>query len=199
VIDHDLRVIFIHVPKTAGVSIYHALGRLDQQGHMTIDEYAEFRSEYFSFAFVRNPWDRLVSCYQYLKGGGRGFVTDIQAQAALDDCDSFEQFAIDIEKYQARLRELPAPELSLPHMPHLLPQVFWTHDEQGGESIDFVGRFERLDHDFALIGDRVGARFELARMNTTEHDEYRSYYSSRSRDAIASAYRDDVDRFGYDF
>ena len=198
-IDHDLRVIFIHVPKTGGVSIYNALRRLDQQGHMRIEEYAEYRSDYFSFAFVRNPWDRLVSSYQYLKGGGRGFITDVQAQAALDDCHSFEQFAIDIEKYQTRLRELPAPEVSLPHMPHLLPQVFWTHDEHGREVIDFIGRFERLDDEFAMIGERLGIQFELPRLNTTEHGEYRSYYSSRSRDASASAYREDVDRFGYDF
>ena len=166
---------------------------------MTIDEYAEYRAEYFSFAFVRNPWDRLVSCYQYFKSGGRGFITDIQAQEALADCDSFEQFAVDIEKYQARLSAFPAPEVSLPHMPHLLPQVFWTHDDQGREVIDFIGRFERLEVDFGLIGKRLGIPGDLPHMNTTEHGEYRSYYTSRSRDAIANAYRDDVDRFGYDF
>src|SRR5258707_7699115 len=69
----EFRCIFIHIPKTAGTSLSQALfGRHSR--HIPYIEYEKgnprkFR-QYFKFTFVRNPWDRLVSTYFFLKQGG---------------------------------------------------------------------------------------------------------------------------------
>lgn len=72
------RIIFTHVPKTAGTSIASALGRrIDGSfslSHFTPDEaireiFQESWSDFYSFAVVRNPWERYISLYNYQKSG----------------------------------------------------------------------------------------------------------------------------------
>lgn len=199
-IDHERRVIFIHIPKTGGVSVYAGLGIQDQQGHMTIDDYADYRREYFSFTFVRNPWDRALSCFLYVKNGGRGIPADLEAQASLADCDSFDDFARNIGEYRRRLGQIRivGPTRTFGY-PHLLPQTFWTHDERGGNQFDFIGRFERIDEDFAVVGQRLGESLHLPHRNATRHGDYTEYYTSRSRDAIAREYQSDIELLRYEF
>jgi hypothetical protein len=60
--NHDF--VFIHIPKTGGTSIRAALGMASVPYHLTARDmwqiYPASRSK-FSFALVRNPWDRIVS------------------------------------------------------------------------------------------------------------------------------------------
>ncbi len=69
----DPKLIFIHIQKTGGVSISDLLGRFVSTTiqdrscrHMSARralKQVENPGDYFKFAFVRNPWDRLVSWY----------------------------------------------------------------------------------------------------------------------------------------
>ena len=71
----DYRCIFVHIPKAAGMSICRSLFGNLAGGHATLSDYQiifprlEFES-YFKFTFVRNPWDRVFSAYNFLKKGG---------------------------------------------------------------------------------------------------------------------------------
>ncbi|HSH75802.1 MAG TPA: sulfotransferase family 2 domain-containing protein, partial [Longimicrobiales bacterium] len=71
----DRRCIFVHIPKCAGFSVARSLFGNLAGGHLTVRKYQmiyrrrEF-SEYFKFTFVRNPWDRVVSAFFFLKEGG---------------------------------------------------------------------------------------------------------------------------------
>ena len=83
-IDHDIKCIFIHIPRTGGSSISTALSQRKKEGerfenrakqkqdkiHFTVEQAQkkfglDVWNEYLTFAFVRNPWDRLVSQYQW--------------------------------------------------------------------------------------------------------------------------------------
>src|ERR1700746_1966012 len=66
------RCIFIHIPKTAGSSVVEVLFG-ERSRHIPYFEYEQanpgkFR-RYFKFSFVRNPWDRLVFSYFFLRAG----------------------------------------------------------------------------------------------------------------------------------
>lgn len=77
-INNERRYHFIHVPRTGGTSGYAMLKtkRSHFQGwglHKSGEEFGSvfqcgrhFSRRFFTFGFIRNPWDRLLSLYQYL-------------------------------------------------------------------------------------------------------------------------------------
>ena len=134
---------------------------------------------YFSFAFVRNPYDWLVSLYHYI-GQHRLHREHRQASAM-----SFEDFV---------RREISrgAPRQS----------DFITED--GQLIVDYVGSLERLGESVSEIFARIGlpalAEQELPRKNPSQRrEDYMSYYSAGLRDAVYDYYRRDFELFGYEY
>jgi hypothetical protein len=91
--------LFIHIPKAAGISLGHGLFGRHTGNHTTLAEYeiAFTRAEldrFFKFTFVRNPWDRLVSAFLFLKKGGRNESDRRWAEEHLDSFDTFDDFVV---------------------------------------------------------------------------------------------------------
>ena len=62
-VDHDGRYVFVHVPRTGGHTGYSLLGvKPTHPLHASRKEIRHY--DYFSFGFIRNPWDRMYSCYR---------------------------------------------------------------------------------------------------------------------------------------
>ena len=207
-IDRARGFVFVHIPKTAGMSMYAALGVDRGFGHRRLCDHAD-TDGLFSFGFVRNPWDRLVSVYHYLRVGGRGNEADLAAQAAVADADTFDSFVVDLAEYQRRLSEVPARGWGVPvagsadpddrRYPHLLPQTTWTHESRANPVLDFVGRYEQLERDVRTVGDRLGVPLVLGEENTSTRGDYPAYFGQTTRAIVAEAYRDDIEAFGYRF
>ena len=74
-ISKNLNCIYIHIPKTGGMSIETILGADIKElhnksikikhGYPTDWNYPKYWEKYYKFTFVRNPWDRVVSSYFY--------------------------------------------------------------------------------------------------------------------------------------
>ncbi len=86
----------MHIPKTAGISVAESLfGYLPY--HYTLSDYKliygrrTFR-QYFKFAFVRNPFDRLFSAYRFLMKGGWNEGDRRWAEENIARYDSFAEF-----------------------------------------------------------------------------------------------------------
>ena len=69
----------------------------------------------------------------------------------------------------------------------------------GAQLVYFVGRFERLDEDFARICSRLGITASLPRVNVAQRGHYRGYYGEETRALVRRAFARDVDLLGYDF
>lgn len=92
---------FIHIPRTGGSSIHKALCNYEyigkEPGHRALyEELKDFSDpeeaykENFWFAFIRNPWDRLVSSYEYLQQrpdlqDGKNFIELIKPYKTFKD------------------------------------------------------------------------------------------------------------------
>lgn len=194
IVSPRLRLIFIHIQKTGGSSIEHALRQLDpgigshlyeDRRHIPAREFSrmvprEVWEGGFKFAFVRNPWDRLVSwhCMCLQNPPTNAFQRAVRERHA--DFADFIRCAGD-------------PDLARVRM----PQADYLCDGDGALLVDFVGRFERLEEDFARLG--LPASGMLPRLNTSRHDDYRRYYTDELREIVAERFARDCAHFGYSF
>lgn len=190
------RCIFVHIPKAAGISVGYALFGRHTGNHATVADYQlafsrrEFES-FFTFTFVRNPWDRLLSAYHFLKNGGRNEEDRRWADAHLAVYANFEAFVhgwVNRENINSAL--------------HFIPQYrFITLPGRPGPQVDFVGCVETIEADFTRVRERVGSGAALTCDNKTagRMGDFRSYYDDRTREIVAGVYREDIELLGYDF
>lgn len=188
------RCIFVHVPKCAGVSVSSALFGSLAGGHRRIGTYRlvysrrEFRN-YFKFAFVRNPWDRLLSAFRFLKNGGFGPEDEQWTQENLSRYPDFDGF---VRQWVNRKNILS--------WPHFLPQTHFICVD-GRLPLDFLGRFEKLAEDYSYVCQRLGIDSPLSVHNQTKtrQSDYRDFYNDETRNIVAEVYREDISTLGYSF
>lgn len=198
IVNHEQKIIFVHVPKTGGQSVTRALGgkTMDFSTHAPL--FAADNPDYFRFGFIRNPWDRMVSLYHFL------------CQKNFKETDNFKQpevraagFKIWLTRHEFYMQEdykLPLGESwvvggqgDLPPMQQR-SQLFWL------EGCDFIGRFENLQSDFEKACGQAGIKAAtLPHMNRTEHKHYREYFDQESRDFVALHFGADINLMGYEF
>jgi chondroitin 4-sulfotransferase 11 len=183
-IDHKHKFVFIHIPKTGGISIHQVLrSKPCDRNHAELHTH-EFDENYFKFMFVRNPWDRIVSCYNYFLNGGRGFPGDIEAGKMIQKYETFTEFCIAFPSIRDTLKSI---------CPHFKPQATWFD-----KNIDHVGKFENLQLDFDTICDSIGIpRKKLPHKNKSNHKYYTEYYNSQTHEIVAEQYARDIELFGY--
>lgn len=183
--------IFIHVPKTAGTSFHNLIGYTGI-GHVSYRWYESRDSEkferYFKFAFIRNPWDRLVSAFFYLKKGGSNAMDKQWALSNLSQYDTFDAFVAgwvsdeNVEKYF-----------------HFIPQHKFVCDESLTLKVDYLGRFETIQADFDAIAAKLGLDQQLPYVNQSQRRSYQSYYTDRTKQIVQDVYRKDIEHFEYSF
>lgn len=195
----DNKCIFIHIPKTAGVSICKSLFGNLAGGHDSVSTYQiiypkfEFDS-YFKFCFIRNPWDRLFSAYKFLKTGGINKTDEQFSTDHLARYGNFEQF---VEGWVS--------EENIMLYTHFVPQYKYICPTGTLiPAVDFIGQYENLEEDFAHISEKIfpGKVKQLPHLNKTHRNnctDFKTAYSDKMRDIVADAYKIDIQMFGYTF
>ena len=157
-----------------------------QQGHSYLCEYiTNTNTNYFKFCFIRNPWDRFVSCYHYFKKYGRDGKGDVKMGAIVNRYDSFKDFTLGLDDI---------PE-SMMIYNHFDSQYKWFDNR-----LDFIGRFEHIQEDFDVVCERVGIpQVKLPHRNKSKHTHYTDYYDDETREIVAKRYSIDIEAFNYKF
>jgi len=187
------KVAFVQVPKTGTVGIHILIGeRCVQIKHepWTTHTAGEFRQENpdaFIFAFLRNPYDRLVSAYSYLR-------MPTAHWADVEDCKKYVARYVDFRDFV--VRGIGGGEAL--EQRHCRPQVSWITDSGGLVVTNFLGRFERLQDDFDEVCRRVGwDRMEIPSINASPHGPYDGYYDEETAGIVARIYAKDFELGGY--
>lgn len=189
------KCIFVHVPKCAGISVTKSLFGNLGGGHLSLADYQllfdlkDF-STFFKFTFVRNPWDRLVSAFCFLKNGGFDKADARWAKNNLSRYDDFNTF----------VREWVNGE-NIYKKNHFFPQFSFIYDPDRQTRIDYIGKVENLTQDFTYVKNKLGISAELALLNQTgrKDRDYRKYYTTESIEIVANTYAEDIKLFSYKF
>ncbi len=196
------RFLFIHIHKTAGTSITRALQAIPGtrtifHPHSLMKHVAltEEQNTLFKFAFVRNPWDRLLSWYNMIRNKG---PTNRFMSYVLENSRSFSEFLDCVDE----IAETDDPtDSAIPYWKSIAyNQLDYISTPDGRLNIDFVGRFETLNHDFAAVCKRLDlGAITLEHTNRYEHAPYRSYYTDCDIEKVRRLYARDIRHFGYEF
>lgn len=189
----ERKAIFVHIPKAAGVSVCRGLFGNLGAAHTSVSQYRVVftpreLAEFFKFAFVRNPWDRLHSAYYYLRSGGMNELDQKFAAAELS-FDSFDEFV------RRGLRRRGVRRYT-----HFVPQHRLVCLPGRRPLLDFVGRFENLERDYERVAEQIPDAGALRHDNRTAHrPDFRDEYSDATRSIVARMYSRDISMFGYRF
>ncbi len=199
------RFIFIHVYKTGGTSIRRALiPYIERPWRRVVNRLArpfgvtmlssqpypphtkaselvaaigkeEFES-YYSFGFVRNPWDWNVSLYTYIVK--TPVHRDHRHVKALG---SFEEF----------LRWRCTDDVAL--------QRDFVLSKENEPMVNFIGRYENLEEDFRHVCATIGLPARLPHLNASKTRPYQEYYTPSTMELVRETFAEDIRLFNYAF
>lgn len=202
IISHRKRFVFIHIYKVAGTSVRSALA---PYADVTFKKYTPRRilyvlglgpapgdhrkavdirttlgndifERYYSFAFVRNPWDWQVSLYHYICS--HPLHPQHRTIKRLKNFSDYVSWRID-----------NGVEL----------QKSFVTDRDGRLILDFIGHYENLSSDFSVACKALKIDSTLPHKNPSKHHNYKQYYNDRTALLIEENYKEDIELFGYSF
>ena len=193
-----MQCIFIHNPKAAGMYIRKALSvhgvAFTNFEHNTSKNIRNIFgdaiwNDSFTFTFVRNPWDRLVSWYFYVLK-----FHNLKAEDTL----SFYNF-VDII-CDDKMHENPSYS------------IFWDSNagvdngnrldqHKYAEGVKFVGKVENFDNDLKKVLYELGVKEYLSSkpINTSTHNPYQGYYTEELIKKVEKRFEKDIDLFNYSY
>ncbi|MDB4396035.1 sulfotransferase family protein [bacterium] len=189
-INNNKKFAFVHIPKCAGNSVKKVLN-LTGQNHGTIRQ--NYIPSYFNFTFVRNPWDRFISSYEYIKAGGWG--------ANFPDQDWDRHFCNSLNNFNS-IHEFARNSAVWRGWLHFTTQFEYVSINDKTDCLDFIGRVENLQEDLKYICEEIGCKYSIAPHNNktkTKQKHYTSYYDDELKEIVGSVYAKDIEYFGYKF
>ena len=136
----------------------------------------ELFEKYFKFAIVRNPWDRLVSEYEYIK------TQPTHSRFKKLSSMSFEQF-IQYQSQRTAAHQVNALKLN-----------------DGSIGCDFIGKLETLTQSLQVVSTKTDLDFvDLPHINQINRRDYRTYYNDSLVEQVAHWWHEDIKAFNYGF
>lgn len=179
-------VIMIHVNKTGGSSIGKAFG-MPLEHKTALEKIAQLGQKKwdncFSFAVVRNPWDKVVSHYHYRVQTNQTGLADAEI--------NFKQWVkLCYEQQDPAYYDKPKM---------FQPQIDWISDQQGNILVNYICKFENLNADFSTLCKTIGKSVELPHIKTSKRGNYSEYYDEETREIVRKWFKKDIDLFDYEF
>lgn len=184
---HEKQFVWFRVAKVGTRTIFNVFDNanitLDAEHPMFCHYPANLYKGYFKFAFVRNPWDRLASCWRNKVIDNNYFKFSKDRLLLMQEFGDFVEFVsdLDIETCDHHIR-LQSKLIDL-------------------NNVDYIGRFENFEEDLLEVIQTIGfdsVRIEKHNSSKNKQD-YRAYYDEGLKEKVANIYRKDINLFSYQF
>lgn len=201
----DRKLVFIAVPKVACSSILTAIANSYQvklQAALHRDPFWQIarstlsvqQQTYDKFAFVRNPFERIVSCYKHK-------ILRVRMQSQIEQIPYLFQKFLPLESTFAEFINVISRVPDCHAEQHFKSQYAILYE--GGRLLpDWVGRFETLATSWAEIAQTYRFEPTLPNLRSTAHlsdtpQDYRTYYTRPLVKLVYRRYQKDIEAFGY--
>lgn len=186
------QVAIVTIPKVAGSSIKAAVlemrgvgigGEDVPHGHraLSLAKATDVPADYIVFAFLRNPWDRLVSCYVQKictwRCARQGF-----AALGCKEGMPFRNF-IRVVRHFPKGNE------------HWRPQTDFIGNRRAIRLFDF----RALSGGWSLIQKIIPTLPALKHFNKSDRGGYRKYYSDETKEIVRGLYAQEIELMGFSF
>jgi len=195
---HKWKVIFIQIPKNASSSIFNRLENktdLHNQGEHTTffddmqNQDTELFESYFSFAVVRNPYDRFVSAFEFASMEEGFNIEKLNFEKFVEKCDNFG--------HNFYLHE---PVYFIPQFKYITIKNIIL--------VDKIIKYENLKNEWIDISNIINSNHtfipiknNLEKINATPYKmnkKWQDYYNDKTKNIIYNLYKKDFDIFKYD-
>jgi len=219
IINNTHQFIYLHVPRTAGTSIttlfsslttifdleigatdfgekiqdaYHERFQISKHSDLTEIYNAvgdQVFKNYFKFSFVRNPFDRIFSTYNFLRSWDS---PDLEFNHLIQSFKSFSQFITS----DCLVNTLVPDNM-------FFPQSHWLCSSADDVGLDFIGRVEDLSTDIVKILNFIEVQFlidesKMQILNESVEHLNRLGINSNDVEKIINIYKDDFIKYKYD-
>jgi len=189
------KYIFIHVPKTGGTPIYKHLVTHFKGSHKQVHLKASSicrrmgtgaYKEFFKFTFIRNPFSRMVSWYNWI-------LQESFWKKEIIHPGTFEDF---IKNYVQVYSDQP---LALQSYSFRENQVDFITTSKGIKP-DYIGRFENLENEWKRICEILKFKYiKLDVYKKQNYGDYKDYYNDELIKIMNKRFKKDLDYFGYKY
>lgn len=153
--------------------------------------------DHYAFAFVRNPWTRLVSCYRDKIRGEVGDFTGFAESGVAHCLAHYGVFtpAMTFADFVHAVAAIPDDQAD----EHFRAQAGYVTNAAGAIAVDFVGRYESFTEDFAHVGRTIGlpTNLRLPKLQAAPPADPAGYYTPAIIEIVARRYQRDLALFGY--
>jgi hypothetical protein len=231
IISNSHNFIFVHIHKAAGTSIARKLDeslqwndlvlggtvlgeKMQEAYHDRFGLHKHSRAKeikaivgkalwesYFTFAFVRNPYDRTVSLYTYIEkliktASVRRYIPSKRVRKEPFWNYPATKAYLETNSFSAFIRN---PHL-VEHAVGMQPQTGWILDEHGEMMVDFIGKVETINEDFKAVCDKIKIKYSPLGVHnrSRNHKKNRFPGTERDRSYLYERYKSDFEALGYD-
>ena len=200
IVSHEDKLIWVAVAKVASMVMHAAMTKklnvpFHQWHRVSVASIAQVKrmTDYFRFAFVRDPWARLYSCYRDKIVG-----PTVQDDEFILGAYGFAP-GMPFAAFVHGVAEIDDPQAD----PHFASQ-FHALSHEGELAVDYVGRFERLPGDW----DRLRQRYDLPELPWAPvgssrprfaFDYHKPHYTPELVEIVRRRYALDVRHFEYEY
>ena len=195
-ISKEYKTIFIHIPKTAGTSISRFFQEkqisicIQPELHASIhdikSDFPQAYKNYRKFTVVRNPYDRMVSWYFFLKESAVLAGFDLETVFPFN----FIKWIEDPFKVNFTRWKLDTSDENKKGIPFLQPQHMWLDDTVN------ILRYENLNKDLNKFFEKK-INLPLKNKSNLKKEHFLNYYNKHALDIVYERYKEDFEKFNY--
>jgi hypothetical protein len=194
----NANLLFIPIAKTGCSSIKYLMSQYADYKVSYPDDIMQYKHHY-SFSIVRNPWDRMVSCFKnkIQQPNGVDEKTGVDVILSKYGNKFFPQMTF--KDFLKAISSIDPDKLD----EHIACQHQFICDVNKNVIVDYIGKFEKITKDIETIWSNVSLKYEnnFPHLNKTNHDHYHKYYDEECLDIVQKidGFVEDATIFGYEF